>query len=399
MQWHKRIIENKFLNFIVVFAFIMILISFYSSSFYLFAFSSTFFLFGVLSKWYLKHAANGMLINQNRQKVKLFPNETGSIDIQIEQYGRIPILNSKLHFFLDNVVDCHPLSKGEQRQQVEAIIPLTMSAKEALHISLPIYAKRRGFAKIRSVYFTLQHPFGFGIAVMEYNQPLYHEIIIYPTPISVDGIEQILPKRQGNYSNRRSLFEQQNSPIGTRDYRSGDPFNRIHWLATAKTQTLQTKIYDKTSLFAWSIIVTIKDGNGLISNLENVMSYITYICHTATQKNIMFELFINIRSAGKVPFFHLPLGTGAEQLDKALEMLARVNQHSVLISLERMMLFIAKHHTLAPYVIFSGPPQEDVEMMKSLLLRNETIYQVVDQGETGYLQPLSRKSTSSVVNR
>ncbi|MFT4415675.1 DUF58 domain-containing protein [Fredinandcohnia humi] len=396
MYWHKRILESKFLNFIVVISFIVLLVSFYSSSFYLFAFSLTFSLFGLLSKWYLKKVGNQLVINHQKQKIKLFPNESGELEVRLEHYGKVPIINSSLRLYLDDVVDCSPLSSGEQRKLVEALIPVTLSAREVIEIRLPITARRRGFSKIRSVDLSIPHPFGFGLAYLEYNPMLHHEIIIYPTPLSVDGIEQILPKRQGTYPNRRSLFEHQSSPIGTRNYTPSDPFNRINWKATARTQLLQTKVYEKTSQFAWSIIVTIKDGNGLIANLENVLSYITYICYVATKRNIMFELFINIRSAGKSPFFHLPLGEGAEQLDKALEMLARVNQHSVLISLEKMMYFIEKNHVLAPFVIFAGGQQEDQLVMTRLVKHNEAIYYVVDSGESGTLQQLRRRVNVSV---
>ncbi|MCH1626663.1 DUF58 domain-containing protein [Ferdinandcohnia quinoae] len=395
MHWHKQIIESKIINVITILAFVVLFSSFYTESIFVFAFALTFILFSLASKWYLKHAASDLILSQTKDKIKLFPNEKDTLHIILRQYGRVPIVNSVLHLYFDNVIDCSPYSKAHTKQVVEVVIPISMAAKEEMKISIPIHALRRGFAKIRSANLTIQHPFGFGVAMLEYNQWLSQEIIIYPTPISVSGIEQLLPKKQGTYPNKHSLFEYASSPIGTRSYVASDPFNKIHWKATARTTMLQTKIYERTSQFAWSIILDIKDGNGYIENLENLLSYITYICHVATKKKIQFELFINIRSAGRTPFFHLSMGQGKEQLESALEMLARVNRNSVLIPFEKMMFFIEKNHLLAPYIITAGLLSGSESILNKLAGSNGT-YQIIDHDGVGYLVPLQKKTLISI---
>lgn len=394
LQWYKHISENRSLNIMIFFSFFIVLVSFYSKSFLLFAFGISFIFFGLASRWYLTHIANDLLIENQKQKIKLFPDEKGEIKLKARQYGKVPILSSTLHLLLDRIVDCSPYNKPDSKQLLEVRIPLSLAAREEIELNIPIKAVKRGFTRIRGLELTIEHPFGFGQARMEYSYGLNTEIIIFPTPIAVVGIQQITPNRQGEFSNRHSVFENTITQIGTRNYISSDPFNRIHWKATAKTSNLQTMIYDRTSQFAWTILLNIQEDNGIYSNLENVLSHVTYLCHYAIKRNIQFELLVNIRSAGNVPFFYLSLGNGTDQLEKALEMLARVSQHSVLIPFKKVVYYLDKHHTLAPYVIVCGAKHEDEAiLLKDTMKRGSFIYRLVDEGELGTLTRLNRNST------
>lgn len=62
-----------------------------------------------------------------------------------------------------------------------------------------------------------------------------------------DVLEQFEPGRQrrlGDLAAMRSLFEDVTRLRGIREYRRGDPLNRIHWKSTARRGSLYSKIYD-----------------------------------------------------------------------------------------------------------------------------------------------------------
>jgi len=51
-------------------------------------------------------------------------------------------------------------------------------------------------------------------------------------------------RRLGNYSAKRSLFEDPTRIAGVREYRRGDPLKRIHWKSTAHTGELHSRVYE-----------------------------------------------------------------------------------------------------------------------------------------------------------
>ena len=393
-MWHKQIIENKLQNLLSFSAWTILLASLYTESILLFVFACFFIVYDLSSKLYLKYVANDFVIEHEKQRVKLFAGETGIMIVRINHFGRLPIINGVLRLTVDNVIACDSYKTSVVKNQLDILIPISVAGREEIEISIPVQARRRGLARIRRVNLSINHPFGFGMAFLENNIGINHEVIIYPSPIVVEGLEKMTPKQIGNYYNRSSLFVDHTSTIGTRDYEQTDPFNRIHWKATARTTNLQTKILEPTAQFAWTLIVNVKDGNGIIGNLESVLSYVAYICQIATKKNIEFQLLINIRSSGKTPFYYLPLGSGKAQLSKVLEILARVHKQSVVIPFDRMLFYISKHHKLSAFTITLGPvTYKDEVIYQGFTRQGIENYKIIDSEGKGYIVKMLSSNT------
>lgn len=72
-------------------------------------------------------------------------------------------------------------------------------------------------------------------------------IIVYPRIISLEHIG-IAPRRLfGDLSAQRRIITDPLRIVGSRDYRPEDSSRHIHWTATARTQTLQTKVYEPST--------------------------------------------------------------------------------------------------------------------------------------------------------
>jgi uncharacterized protein (DUF58 family) len=388
-MWHKQIIENKLLNFLAFFAWVLLAGSLYTESILLFVFSCFFIVFDFASKLYMKYVANDLFIDLEKQRLKLFAGEDGFLKLRFMHYGRLPIINARLRITLDNIVTTENYETSIIKNQLEITIPISVSSKEELELLIPLKAQMRGVARIRKMMMTIHHPFGFGFALLENKVGINHEIIIYPTITAVAGLNQTAPKESGTHFNRNSLFVNYNSTIGTRDYLQTDPFNRLHWKATARTSKLQTKILEPTSQNALTLLINLKEGNGVIGDLEEVLSHVAFIAHVVTKQNREFQIYINSRPSSKTPIYHLPLGSGKEQLAKALEMLARVNKLSVLIPFDRTLRYIEKHYKVTPFTITCGPVTENEASIYNRFTRKGTEnYRLTIQDEKGYLVKL-----------
>jgi hypothetical protein len=65
----------------------------------------------------------------------------------------------------------------------------------------------------------------------------------------------------GEVSVARRLFEDPTRNAGVRPYQVGDPLQRVHWRATARTGELQCRVFEPTTLAGASILVDFhKDG-------------------------------------------------------------------------------------------------------------------------------------------
>ncbi len=80
-------------------------------------------------------------------------------------------------------------------------------------------------------------------------------ILVYPliAPITSFG----LPARHpfGDRRAPRRLLEDPSRIVGVRDYVYGDSLRRVHWKATARTMTMQSKIYEATTTYTLNIFL------------------------------------------------------------------------------------------------------------------------------------------------
>ena len=89
-----------------------------------------------------------------------------------------------------------------------------------------------------------------------------HRIVTKPSFLMVLPKVVPLPKYDfasqrpiGEVNAARRLFEDPTRNAGVRPYQVGDPLQRVHWRATARTGELQCRVFDPTTLAGASILV------------------------------------------------------------------------------------------------------------------------------------------------
>ena len=74
--------------------------------------------------------------------------------------------------------------------------------------------------------------------------PHHHEIIVYPSVVSVRGWTGKHPEEAGLRQPTRRRAEESSNVLGVRDYVPGDRLSRIHWPASARRGMLQAKEFE-----------------------------------------------------------------------------------------------------------------------------------------------------------
>jgi uncharacterized protein (DUF58 family) len=186
---------------------------------------------------------------------------------------------------------------------------------------------RRGVYDLRSARVQSGDPFGLFTVEGEIGQA--DRLIIYPVVKPVLGLQ--LPQKEpfGPKVADQRLLQDPIYMRGIRPFQPGDSLRHVHWKATARTQELQTRIFEPTSSPNLVLFVNIstlaRQWEGIDPVLlERVVSVAASICAYAVQERLLVGLSAN----GTLPRSDQPLrvmpSRSPQQLTRLLEALAAV---------------------------------------------------------------------------
>lgn len=343
----------------------------------------------ILNKMYDKRIGENVKLANPRTAIRLFPGEEAGLTFELQNRSIFPMVNGEFQFQLNPAVrvleDFVTTGKTENQNK----LPLSITGRKKTTIKLSILAEHRGAARISSIKYRFPHLFNFDSVTLTYSPYFHTEFIVFPKLIPVEGIESVFQMISGPKQINFSPFEDVGRPLGTRDYSYGDPFHRINWKASAKTQGLQTNVYEKVVDMSYIFIVNLEVGQEQYSkNFEALLSYAAYVSQYATEKGFPFELFINARRPGKVPFVHLPVGEGKTQYVHALEMLARIKNLPMTVPFNQMLHRIGQHFFKPSTVIMIGEiPAGASEIINKWMKQQKTIFHIVKTEDSAVIKP------------
>jgi uncharacterized protein (DUF58 family) len=82
-----------------------------------------------------------------------------------------------------------------------------------------------------------------------------HYILVYPKVIPLEGYDLASRRPIGDVKLMHRLFEDPTRISGVRPYQTGDPLNRVHWRATARTGQLHCKVYEPSTLAGITLLL------------------------------------------------------------------------------------------------------------------------------------------------
>jgi uncharacterized protein (DUF58 family) len=88
-----------------------------------------------------------------------------------------------------------------------------------------------------------------------------HFLLVYPQVVPLLGFDLASRRPIGEVKMTYRLFEDPTRMAGVRRYEAGDPLNRIHWRATARTGSLQSKIYEPTTVAGVTVLLDFHSGS------------------------------------------------------------------------------------------------------------------------------------------
>ncbi len=200
-----------------------------------------------------------------------------------------------------------------------------LSWYERIQWTLNFDAPERGYYRLGPAHLQSGDLFGF-FPVLQ-DEQIYDSIIVYPRLYTLPELGLPPQRPFGEKKGRERIFEDPGRIAGSRDYRPGDPMKRIDWKATARGQSLQSKVYEPSStphlLIALNVHTMEHSWQGFFPEvLERLLSTAGSVARYAIEAGYS----VGIAANGSYPTsdhpLRVPVGRSSDQLLKILESLA-----------------------------------------------------------------------------
>ncbi len=119
---------------------------------------------------------------------------------------------------------------------------------------------RRGFYQLGPLVLETGDLFGLHRRYRIASEP--HFLLVYPQVIPLEGFDVASRRPIGEVRMTYRLYEDPTRIAGVRLYEAGDPLNRVHWRATARTGTLHSKVYEPSTVAGVTLLLDFhRDSN------------------------------------------------------------------------------------------------------------------------------------------
>jgi len=177
--------------------------------------------------------------------------ESVAVVIHIENRGALPVawvLSEDLLPRSAVIYDPPSLRTSGRRLQLSMFAG---RGKKTVYYQLE--CNRRGYFQIGPLVLETGDVFGLHRRYRVATEP--HFLMVLPQVQPLGGFDLASRRPIGEVKMSYRLFEDPTRMAGVRRYESGDPLNRIHWRATARTGVLHSKIYEPSTVAGVTVLL------------------------------------------------------------------------------------------------------------------------------------------------
>lgn len=198
----------------------------------------------------------------------------------------------------------------------------------------------------------------FGLYSTDATHEVYTTLLVYPRPLPLADLG--LPARNAVGDTRApALLRDPMRVIGVRDYAPSDPLKDVHWGATARTGTLQSRVYEPTTSRVLAIFLDLDTFEYYYEGLdpalvERMISATATVAQTGLAAGQAVGLYVNGAPAEHEHLARLPAGRNPAQLGLIMETLARLTAYSVTPISRLLRLSASELHPGATVLLISA---------------------------------------------
>jgi uncharacterized repeat protein (TIGR01451 family) len=174
-----------------------------------------------------------------------------TVNVTVRNNGALPVA----WVLLEDILPAKALIENRSRLRVKKkrfkIALLGPYASTLL--SYEIEFKMRGYYQVGPLVLESGDLFGLHRRYRVGSAP--HFVLVYPKVIPLEDYELASRRPIGEILLTHRLYEDPTRIAGVRGYEAGDPLNRVHWRATARTGTLHSKLYEPSTIAGATLVL------------------------------------------------------------------------------------------------------------------------------------------------
>ncbi len=205
----------------------------------------------ILSRLLARTWAENLAASRECNRFSANVGETVAVVLHVQNKGGLPVAWVLLEDLLPrDALGAQPPKLSVHGNRLQLAM-LGSRARKTLYYQLR--CNNRGYYQIGPLVLETGDLFGLHRRWRVLTSP--HFVLVYPKTVALEGYDIASRRPIGEVRMTHRLYEDPTRIAGVRPYQTGDPMNRIHWRATARTGLLHSKIYEPSSVAGATLLV------------------------------------------------------------------------------------------------------------------------------------------------
>lgn len=211
----------------------------------------------VTSLWLTRQWSDSVQATRQVSQLTAEIGDTVTVMIQVRHGGRWPVA----WMLVEDLLPAHALLYDPPRLQVSGrrIEVLSLFPGGTKSMLYQLRCNRRGYFQIGPTVLETGDLFGLDRRYRVGASPDF--LLVYPEVVPLDGYELASRRPIGEVRMTYRLYEDPTRIAGVRQYQAGDPLNRVHWRATARTGMLHSKVYEPSTVAGVTVLLDFHRGS------------------------------------------------------------------------------------------------------------------------------------------
>lgn len=205
----------------------------------------------LVSRYLTRTWAENLRATRECNRLTAEVGETVAVVVNVENQGTLPVPWCFIEDLLPRRALIHdPPNLGVEGRRVQLAM-LRGGARRSLMYQLK--CNRRGYYQVGPLVLETGDLFGLERRYVVATKP--HFLLVFPQVIPLEGYDVSSKRPIGEVRMTYRLYEDPTRIAGVRRYEAGDPLNRVHWKATARTGVLHSKVYEPSTVIGATLLL------------------------------------------------------------------------------------------------------------------------------------------------
>jgi uncharacterized repeat protein (TIGR01451 family) len=205
----------------------------------------------VVSRLLARSWIGKLAVTRECDKVEAETGDTVSVTVTVRNEGVMPVP----WILMEDLLPAKAIVENRARLRVKKkrLKIAMLGSRGQTTLDYQVEFKMRGYYQIGPLVLEGGDLFGLHRRYRVGTEP--HFVLVYPKVVPLEGYDLASRRPVGEVRLTHRLFEDPTRIAGVRPYEIGDPLNRVHWRATARTGLLHSKVYEPSTIAGATLLL------------------------------------------------------------------------------------------------------------------------------------------------